>query len=223
MSSTIASEWSRRVAAEYRSAALAAQLAHLGLQLGLPHERIRAALVVVADELDHAESSSQVVRSYGDLPPPALDPAQLAWPAQPTPLTTLLALTLRAFCIGETLAVPLFQAMRRGTTDPQALAVITRVLTDEVRHRRLGWEVLAPDAREAAQAMLPTMLADVERGYAFAPDGPDPTPEERAAGLLGTGEYHRIFWTTVRGPLAERFQARGIALPARWSNPGDPL
>lgn len=224
--SSIAHEWQRRVAAEYRSAALTAQLVHWMTVAGFPHELIGDAMGVVRDELDHARLSTDAMRAYGGTAPPTLDPRALAHPERPEGLlASLVDSVLRNFCLGETLAVPLFQAMWRGVTDPVPRGVVQRVLKDEARHRQLGWdlldELLARDPGVAAycEARLPHHLEETERAYAFAP-GPEPTPREVAAGLIGPAEYHRIFWETVRGDVADRFARRGIALPARWGGAG---
>ncbi len=224
MPGPIAYEWQRRVAAEYRSAALTAQIAHWMTVVGMPHELVVAALDVVRDELDHAALSTEAMLHYGGADPPALHPSTLVWPARPEGLlASLVDSLLRNFCLGETLAVPLFQAMWKTVRDDVARAVVQRVLKDEARHRQLGWDVLdellARDPGVAAfcAARLPEHLDAAETAYAFAPVGPEPSPSEAAAGLIGPAEYHRIFWATVRGDLADRFARRGIALPARWS------
>ena len=46
---------------------------------------------------------------------------------------------VEVFCLGETVAVPLFKVLREGCTVPAARRTLDRVLRDEVRHRiRLG-------------------------------------------------------------------------------------
>ena len=47
-----------------------------------------------------------------------------------------------SFCLGETFAVPLFNAMREHTTFPLAKRVLERVLRDEAIHRQFGWDAL---------------------------------------------------------------------------------
>ncbi|MCP4873716.1 MAG: ferritin-like domain-containing protein [Proteobacteria bacterium] len=223
----IAHEWQRRVVAEYRSAALTAQLVHWMTVAGFPHELIAEAMDVVRDELDHARLSTEAMQAYGGIEPPTLNPRTLAHPERSEGLlASLVDSVLRNFCLGETLAVPLFQAMWQSVSDEPARVVVQRVLKDEARHRQLGWDLLDElIAREPAvaafcESRLEHHLGETERAYAFAPDGPAPSPEHAAAGLIGPAEYHRVFWETVRGDLAERFAQRGIALPARWTGEG---
>ena len=57
----IASEWLRRVQAEYTSAARTSVFTHWLIQLGASPDLIRAGLRIVDDELAHAELSHAVV------------------------------------------------------------------------------------------------------------------------------------------------------------------
>ena len=224
----IAAEWQRRVAAEYRSAALTAQLAHLIIQVGLPHEFVDRAQRVVRDELDHAELSQEAMEYYGGTKPPVLRAERLRHPVHPQgPVATLLDLVLANFCIGETLAVPLFQAMWRGVSDDVAKRVVQRVLKDEVIHRQLGWdlldELLARDpggVRTFAASALDTHLSAVERAYAAQPGHTSISSAAKSAGLIPPSDYHRILWETVGGFLVDCCSERGIELSERWAAGG---
>ena len=216
-------EWQRRVAAEYRSAALTAQAVHWMIQVGVSHELVHTGLRVVRDELDHAELSTDAMRSYGGDTSPALAVDALALPPRAEgPLASLVDTLLRNFCVGETLAVPLFQAMWQGVTDEVARAVVQRVLRDEAVHRQLGWDLLDelieldPGVVRFATGRVDDHLASAEASYAASPDDAELGPAERAAGLLAGSEYHRISWDTVRQDIAPRFDARGVVLADRW-------
>jgi len=222
--SPIHREWRNRVIAEYRSAALAAQVSHWMIQCGLEDRLLRIALRVVADELDHAElSHSCLLALGGEDQPAALQVDHLAHPPTGDVLTDLLDSITANFCLGETLAVPLFNAMRVGTTHPVALQVLTRVLQDESTHRAFGWDVLdallqldPTGVRAHLGSTLPGILAGFERSYAFAPSLDAIRPEERAAGLLSLAEYAQVFWSTIRGDIYRRFRDRQIDIPVRY-------
>ena len=215
-------EWRNRVAAEYRLAALTAQVVHWMIVAALPRERIGEGQRLVADELDHARLSHACLVALGGPDEPAvLDPAALAAPDDEGVLAALVDSIVRNFCLGETLAVPLFAAMWAEAEEPAVRSVIERVLRDETRHRQFGWDVLdellARDeegVRARVVATLPAFLAELGGLYAPDGDGPPVEPEERRYGLLDLDDYRRVFWETVRGDLARRFRERDVAMPA---------
>ena len=214
-------EWRNRVAAEYRSAALTAELLHWMIQAGLDDELHRTAIRIVGDELDHATLSHEAYLAFGggDEPMP-VELSTLSSPRAPEGLlVSLLDSITRNFCLGETLAVPLFAAIREGTTHPSARPALDRILRDESVHRAFGWAALdalmaidADAVRQRVESQLPAWLAGFERAYADGREAPPLRPEERAAGLLDLVDYERIFHQTVDGTIRSRFADRGIAL-----------
>lgn len=215
----VRAEWANRVAAEYTSAALTAAVLQGCIRAGLPRPLLDTACRIVRDELDHAElSHGCLVALGGGETPIDLDFARLAPPEAPEgPLASLLDAVLRSFCFGETLAVPLFSAMRAGATHPEARAVLDRVLRDEAVHRAFGWEaldaLLALDPEGVAArvaATLPKVTADFRRAYGEVPDSAPLTEEERGAGLLDAQEYRRIFQETLKSEITPRLARRGL-------------
>ena len=222
MTPRVRTEWSQRVAAEYRSAALTAQVLHWSIQAGLPEGLLHTALRVVRDELDHAALSFECLQSLGgeDEPVP-LDATAMAAPGTAGVLGGLVDSVVVNYCLGETFAVPLFDAMRRGTTHPAAAAVLTRVLRDEAIHRQFGWDLLdellarVPGVDVRVATLLPTALDAFARAYAPAEDGPDLLPDERACGLLAHADYRAIHERAVAEDVLPRFAKRGIVLTSR--------
>ncbi len=215
-------EWAARVRAEYHSAALTARVLHLGIAVGLPREVLQQAGRVVQDELDHAELSHACMCAVGaaDLPI-ALDlPTLLPPPGDVPPLQELLEHVVRSFCLGETLAVPLFRAMSQTTTQPTCRAALDRILRDEANHRALGWTLLdclldidPAGVRAHVSALLPKTLAGFRRSYGCVPDGPPLTEDERSVGLLAPADYRRIFREAWQSDIEPRFVARNISTP----------
>jgi len=208
-------EWARRVAAEYRSAGITAQVLAWAIQAGLPPELLHLATRIVTDELDHARLSHEVLAAMGgEAEPVPLAAADLEV-AGPLPHALV-----RAFCLGETFAVPYFAAMLRGTTHPGARAVVERILRDEATHRAFGWEaldaVLALDPAVVAplRDAMPALVHDL-RGYADPPPAPPVTPKERACGLLDHAEYAAIYAMTWAEDVRPRLVARGL-----WGDDG---
>src|SRR4051794_32589669 len=136
-------EWRARIAAEYTSAAITQHLVLWLIQAGAPPDLIDAGLVIVADELVHSRMSHEVYVAAGGTAPPAIDREQLGLARRSPHLELdILRVAVRVFCLGETVAVPLFSHLRAGTTEPIARAALDRILVDEVRHRDFGWDML---------------------------------------------------------------------------------
>lgn len=212
----IAAEWRARIAAEYTSAAVTQHLVLWLIQVGAPPDLIDAGLAIVADELAHSRLSFEVYTAAGGTAPPALDRAALALPRTAEPLELdILRVAVRVYCLGETVAVPLFRHLRERCTEPTARAALDRILVDEVRHRELGWDLLdwlstILDAPAAVAPWLPAMLAELHAVYGAT--DPHITDEERAWGLAAPADYARILERTIERDFLPRFAARGILL-----------
>ncbi|MED5374744.1 MAG: ferritin-like domain-containing protein [Myxococcota bacterium] len=212
-------EWGLRARAEYRSAAISAQLLHWLIQAGLPLELLETGRRIVGDELVHAQLCAEVVEALGsDWQPAPTETADLALPASPDGLlASILESLLPNFLLGETLAVPLFGAMRRDAQHPQVLAALTRILADEAVHRAFGWQVLDalleldPDGVRAwLSARLPPELARLRALYAGV-QGPPLTKEERGCGLLEPSDWTVITDRAIEHDVLPRLRQRGIA------------
>jgi hypothetical protein len=130
---------------------------------------------------------------------------------------------LRYFCLGETVAVPLFRHLREGCTETTARAALDRILRDEVRHRDFGWDLLdwistsgfAAQVLPLATAHLPQMFADLEASYGLGNDAVSDEQDvisdsERAWGLASPRDYATILEQTFTREFLPRFAARGI-------------
>ncbi len=222
-SQRVRDEWRARIAAEYTSAAVTQHLVLWLIQLGAPPDLIEQGLAIVTDELAHSRISHEVYTAAGGSDPPALDRDQLGLPRTARPLEhDILDTAVRVFCLGETVAVPLFKHLRESCTHEAARAALDRILRDEVRHRDFGWDLLdfmlAIDDTVPARvtAALPAMLRDMERNYgignaAVAEDDGVMTDEDRAWGLAPPRDYADILARTIERDYRPRFEARGIA------------
>lgn len=219
-------EWRARIAAEYTSAAVTQHLVLWLIQAGAPPDLIDAGLAIVADELVHSRMSHDVYVAAGGTEPPALDRGQLGLQRTSDLLEhDILRVAVRVFCLGETVAVPLFNHLRARCSEPAARAALDRILVDEVRHRDFGWDLLdwllvsplGPEVPARVTRSLPAMLAELEATYgagneAVAGDDGAMTDAERAWGLAPPREYAEILARTVERDYRPRFEARGIAL-----------
>lgn len=223
-SARVRAEWRARIAAEYTSAAITQHLVLWLIQAGAPPDLIDAGLVIVGDELAHSRLSHAVYVAAGGTEPPALDRDALGLTRQSARLEDdILRVAVRAFCLGETVAVPLFNHLRAPCTEPTAKAALDRILRDEVRHRDFGWDLLdwlltLDDGVPArVTAALPAMLAELDASYgrgndAVAHDDGAITAADRAWGLAPPRDYAEILTRTIERDYVPRFAARDIAL-----------
>ncbi len=219
-------EWRARIAAEYTSAAITQQLVLWMIQAGAPPDLIEAGLAIVNDELVHSRMSHEVYALAGGTEPPAIDRTQLGIARDSDVLELdILRAAVRVFCLGETVAVPLFSHLREGCTQPTARAALDRILRDEVRHRDFGWDTLdwlcaspiGEQVPELVAERLPAMFTELEQSYgtandAVASDDGEMTDAERAWGLAPPREYAEILAQTIEKDYRPRFAARGIAI-----------
>jgi hypothetical protein len=221
-------EWRARVAAEYTSAAITQHLGQGLIQAGAPPDLIDAGLAIVTDELAHSRMSHETYVTAGGTEPPALDREQLGLARSPAPLEhDILRAAVRVFCLGETVAVPLFRHLRERCTQTTARAALDRILRDEVRHRDFGWDMLdwllqhpaiAADVPALVERELPAWLVELEASYGegnpvVAGDRGEITEVERAWGVAAPREYAGILASTVEKDYKPRFAARGIVVP----------
>ncbi len=218
----ITDEWAQRVKAEYHSAAITQHLTLWLIQMGASPDLIRAGLRVVEDELSHAELSHTVLVAAGGAMTKVLDRDQLRLSRgadQPLEYAVLLA-CIEFFCLGETVAVPLFSALRSGCTVPEARAALDRILVDEVRHRDFGWTLLewllglpGGDAfRSVAHKELPRLLANQQLSYGDQGGAPM-TETELSWGLMHSSRYAAILKRSTSKDFRPRFRALGISMP----------
>lgn len=220
-------EWGRRVAAEYGSAGVAAQVLTWSIQVGVDPRLLQVGLRVVADELAHAALAHTALVALGGEGAPVDVPGErLLVPSGRGVFADLVDTTLRGFCLGETLAVPYFAAMRREARHPAVRPVLDRVLEDEAVHRAFGWDLLDAlitldsGVPAYAAARLPALTPGFD-GYRDPPDAPPLSAAERACGLLDHTTYATLFARTWEEEIRPRFARRGIAL-APAAPPGGP-
>ncbi|MEO6772204.1 MAG: ferritin-like domain-containing protein [Kofleriaceae bacterium] len=217
-------EWRARIAAEYMSAAIAQQVTLWLIQAGAPPELIDAGLAIVADELAHSRLSHEVYAAAGGTTPPVLVREHLGLPRHDAVLELdLLAAVVRVFCLGETVAVPLFNHLRAACTEPIARAALDRILVDEVRHREFGWDTLDWLATTAIGDRIPAWITahwPALHGELVATYGTgNPatasttiTAADRAWGLAAAADYVEILTRTIEKDYRPRFLARGVTI-----------
>ncbi len=212
MMTPIQDEWRRRVVAEYRSAAHTHTVTGWLIEIGASPDLIEDGLRIVADELAHAELSGQVLASAGGTVQQVVDRATLRMVrSDPLELGVVRA-AVEMFCLGETVAVPLFRRMLKSATQPVAVHALRRIVADEARHRRFGWDLLdwcnegplRPLVRQVLQTELPRMVERVEQAYGRGTSR-DVPELWRTWGLIAPAEYATDLRTTERVWWSRRF------------------
>lgn len=217
---SVAEEWLRRVDAEYQSAALVQNYTLWLIQAGASPDLIRDGLRIVDDELVHAEMSHQVYVEAGGTSVPAIDQESLGLHRQSEHIyEDLIRVAVEFFCLGETIAVPLFQRMRKHAKNEVARAALDRILVDEVRHRDFGWTLLDwildvdSGLRAPLESNLQAMFARLIKNYGTAKEDTKLSDAEREWGLISRGEYSEILERCLTRDYQPRFERCGITLP----------
>jgi hypothetical protein len=227
----VRNEWLRRVEAEYRSAAITQHLTLWLMQIGASPDLVRAGLRIASDEIAHAELSHQVFGRAEGSATPHLARETLELRRRPgVPLEHDIArVGVEVFCLGETVAVPLFKELRAECSVPVARRALDRILRDEVRHRDFGWMLLdglmdlpmADTLRALIVSELPTWFARLRQNY--APSGraieAPVTPAERAWGLMPVSLYRAAVDKALVRDWEPRFRRAGIDARAAWADP----
>jgi hypothetical protein len=230
-SPAVQSEWLRRVEAEYRSAAITQHLTLWLTQTGASPDLIRAGLRIANDEIRHAELSHRTFVASGGEGGPNLprESLELARRAREPLEHDVMRIIVDVFCLGETVAVPLFKLLRDGCTVPVAKRALDRILRDEVRHRDFGWTVLTwflerPDGaalRGIVAKELPGYFARIRRMYAHGRESRAETaPEDAAWGLMPPSKYAAAVAKTLEKDWVPRFARVGIDARKAWNAAG---
>lgn len=227
-SNEVRSEWGRRVTAEYRSAAITQHLTLWLIQLGASPDLILAGLRIVKDELAHADLSHRTFMAAGgeSTGPIVRETLQLRRDEREPLERSVTRAGVEVFCLGETVAVPLFKVLREECTVVPARRALDRILKDEVRHRDFGWTLLqflmeSPMeklARELVNAELPGMFERLRRSYApssAAAHSAIPAAD-RAWGLMPMARYGQILERTLQRDYMPRFAKLGFDAKAAW-------
>jgi hypothetical protein len=228
----VRTEWARRVEEEYRSSAIAQNLTLWLTQIGASPDLVHAGLRIGDDEVVHSELSYAVLQAAGGgaaapIPRETLELART--PGEPLE-HDVTRVAVRVFCLGETVAVPLFRRLREGCTVPVARRALDRVLRDEVRHRDFGWALLewmlgqpGGDGCAALVAReLPSYFARVRASYASPGAARSAAIDagERAWGLMPPADYARVLQATLEREWVPRFRELGLDARRPWDSLG---
>lgn len=219
-------EWLRRVEAEYRSAAIAHHLTHWLMQIGASPDLIRMGLRIVSDEMMHASMSHRTFVAAGGREGARLVRESLSLTRHPNDALEIdvARVCVDVFCLGETIAVPLFKQLREACSVPVARRALDRVLRDEVRHRDFGWTLLpallempvAEEIRACILQELPLYFARIRKAYADVESEIAMDAADRAWGLMPAAKYAQALARAVDRDWVPRFRRLGFDARAAW-------
>jgi hypothetical protein len=154
-------DWNQRIADEQQSSRLFAGLLPQMMRVGVDPGFTAAAAEAVVDELRHARLCAAVVESLGGRARAAASFEELPRHGDVAPLEGLLRNVLTISCLEETVGGALLENDHRLARESTLRRVIAEILDDEIRHARLGWQMLqnlAPRIDERMRARLGTYL-----------------------------------------------------------------
>ncbi len=227
-SDSVRQQWLARVEAEYRSAVLTQELTLWLMQAGASPDLLRDGLRIVEDELTHAELSMAAYQAAGGSSLPTLARETLGLTRHHgEPLEhDILRVAGDGFCLGETVAVPLFKNLRDGCTVPVARKALDRILRDEVRHRDFGWTLLewllegplGANLRGLVGRELPDWFERIRRSYAPAYAGQFTTisEDDQQWGLMAPARYAAVVERSWERDWKPRFSELGIDAVPAW-------
>lgn len=211
--------WAARTLAEYRSACLTAELQHWLLVIAVSPDTVEVCHRIVSDEIAHAELSRDAFLAAGGDPAALpLPRSMLSLPQDPGAELEYRALSVAAdvFCCGETVAVPLFLALREGVTAPEATTALDRIVRDEAVHRAFGWMLLdellerLPDGVAWLQERAPGYVERIHDAYqSYVDTTVDQGPEW---GLMPPSRYGDITRECIAEVIRPRFAKRGVTV-----------
>ncbi len=224
----VRTQWLLRVEAEYRSAVLTQELTLWLMQAGASPDLLHDGLRIVSDELAHAELSMEVYEAAGGDAGPTMARETLSLPRRHGEALEhdIVRVGVDAFCLGETVAVPLFKNLREACTVPVARKALDRILRVEVRHRDFGWTLLGwalelpagPALRALVERELAGWFRRIRRSYAPAYAERFDTISDLDArwGLMAPARYGAVVERTWGRDWRPRFARLGIDATAAW-------
>lgn len=213
--------WYRQVQTEYASAALAAQMCHWMVVLGMSPDTLVRATRLITDELRHSEQCRTLYLSAGGDPDKIEIDARNLWIKDDpeAPLVTRLISAVGALAVEESLALAVFQRRLENATDPEAREVMRSIVKDEAFHSAFAWDALDELAeilgRERLRAQIRPRIAWWLRNYTNKPSANEPVfpPDALAFGLIDRHEHWAILQACAKDVILARLVQRELLEP----------
>ncbi|NQZ33170.1 MAG: ferritin-like domain-containing protein [Oceanospirillaceae bacterium] len=212
--------WFNQAVAEYTSSARTVELCHWMQQLSISPDLIRDAIRIADDEMVHAQICFDVSQAVGCTKKLPIESMRLHLEREfESHAKSLLLVIVQSYCFGETVAVPLFSAMRKSASEPAVITVFDRILEDEPRHAKFGWLTLAwcyenlPQTKQWLPQIVPIALSRMRVAYQnHPPFAPALSEQELAWGIFPRELYGDILEKTIQKTFNQRLVHYGINL-----------
>jgi hypothetical protein len=224
-----AAAWPLRAAEELRSALIFRALAVAAARAAMPAEWVARFGAAARDEVGHARLCAAVGRRLGaDLPRYDARPVRARLEPLRDPLARATALLLVEVAMGETVSMAMFRAGRRAAVEPLTRATLHAILSDEVRHQRLGWSALGAAWPALPQSNRRALQDEARRGLAAmeqqiaAPalrrlhEGEGFDPAHGALGVIAPEARVEGFYAAVERLVLPRLSRLGLDGAAAW-------
>jgi hypothetical protein len=216
--------WTVRATAEQESALIFAGLLPFALEAGADLDTQAVVVGMADDEIRHAAICADVARCLGGSP---VRPTPVAIPRSARPIEEqLLDHVIYGNCMTETVNVARLVDASENARDEYMQHALYALLSDEVRHARFGFALLAdwgpwltahPAAHRATELHLPHAFASLERtlsGVGAVGDGFG--EDDVALGSPDPGRLSEVFYSTVEEAVIPGLERAGFAAGAAW-------
>jgi hypothetical protein len=214
--------WMDRMVSEHVSARVFAAILPQAIRVGIPRKHLVALSRMAEQELSHGVLCASVVAGLGGKPVAEL-PELPDVPAHEdtSPRDALLRNVISTSCLHETIAVALVGAEREQVW-PSLRKVFRSILSDEVKHARIGWALLKETEMDAAsrEGMAEYLvgafdgLVDHYSPFLSVPAASD---DALAAGVPDGASQWRLVLETVDQVILPGLESHGIDARAAWA------
>jgi hypothetical protein len=216
--------WTVRATAEQESALIFAGMLPFALAAGADLDTQALIIGMADDEIRHAVICSDVARCLGGSP---VRPTTFAIPRSARPIEEqFLDHVIYGNCMTETINVARLVDASENARDEYMRHALHALLSDEVRHARFGFALLADwgpwlkahsAARRATELRLPHAFASLERTLSGVGALRDSFgADDIALGSPDPGRLSEVFYSTVEEAVIPGLERAGFAAGAAW-------
>jgi hypothetical protein len=207
--------WRKREQIEREAASL---FDHLASELGLAGyaELARRARTAAEEERRHAGQCRALIEALaGPGALPAHPPRRLSLgPIELRSRDRLLYAALALGCVTESLSCALLLELRESATHPLVAATVRDILTDEIEHARIGWALLAEEARRRDVSWVAGYIPAIAAAAVDDDVRPFVGDDTSGLGVLSHARVRALVaetWTDVIRPGLAQYGIAGIA------------
>jgi hypothetical protein len=201
--------WSENAFNEYASSLAMTQMNQALIAADAP---LSAASFVEDERTHHALCCGVAVRCGGGVAIP-YHPASLQLKAEGSPRERATELVVRVCCLGEAVSLPLLSGNLRSARQPLARAVLERIVRDETRHARFGWDYLEwarPD--EAERQKLAAIINDALAQLRPMLEGEGGAADGGGLGWMSPREWRALARQSIEQALIRPLARHGIVV-----------